>query len=152
MKYLLLIAALIVFEAPPGIAQSKNKPTDSKVTTELIELERQLSDALLREDAAALDHLWSKDFIFTFPDGTMSDKAQRLALQKPSEKPPEATNLNDKVQVFVYGNTAVVTVLSTWKGRTGKVEFNGQYQSTHVWVKRQGRWQLVAGHVSNVKK
>jgi hypothetical protein len=154
MKHLLLIVLLTIVAASPALAQSESKVASSKrsIETHLIELERQLSDALVKEDAAVLDRLWSSDLVFTFPNGKVSNKAQRLAGQKPSAQSSESTNSNDQVKVYLYGDTAVVTVLSTWRGKTGTQEYSDQYQATHVWVKQQGRWQLVAAHVSTVKK
>ncbi len=154
MKYTLPIILLITLAASLTHAQARRKATPStrSVERQLIELERQLSDALVRQDAAVLDRLWSNDLVFTFPNGKVSNKAQRLAGQKPSAQPSESTNSNDQVKVYLYGNTAVVTVLSTWKGKAGTQEYSDQYQTTHVWVKQQGRWQLVAAHVSQVKK
>lgn len=156
MKQILVIALLIVTAAGAALAQSESKSSSSKLTVEsqLIDLERQLSDALVRQDAALLDHLWSKDLVCTFPDGKMSNKAQRLALQKPNAQPspPQSVTTNDEIKVFPYGNTAVVTVLSTWKGTSNNQPFSSQFQATHVWAKQQGRWQLVAAHVSPVKK
>ena len=154
MKYILSIVLLIILAASLTHAQAERKATPATRIAErqLIELERQLSDALVRQDAAVLDRLWSNDLVFTFPSGKVSNKAQRLAGQKPSAQPSESTNSNDQVKVYLYGNTAVVTVLSTWKGKAGTQEYSDQYQTTHVWVKQQGRWQLVAAHVSQVKK
>jgi hypothetical protein len=154
MKHLLLIVLLAIVAASPALAQSESKAASSKrsIESHLIELERQLSDALVKEDAAVLDRLWSNDLVFTFPNGKVSNKAQRLAGQKPSAQSSESTNSNDQVKVYLYGDTAVVTVLSTWRGKTGTQEYSDQYQATHVWVKQQGRWQLVAAHVSQVKK
>jgi Low affinity iron permease/Domain of unknown function (DUF4440) len=57
-----------------------------------------------------------------------------------------------EVKVYLYGNTAVVTVLSTWRGKENNQEYSSKFQATHVWVKQEGRWQLVAAHVSPVKK
>jgi ketosteroid isomerase-like protein len=154
MKHTRLIVLLTIVTACPTFAQSASKSASSKpgVENQLIELERQLSDALVRQDAAALDRLWSNDLVFTFPNGKTSDKAQRLAAQKPSAQPAQSVATNDQVTVSLYGNTAVVMVLTTWKGKEGAQEFSDQYQATHVWVKQQRRWQLVAAHVSQVKK
>lgn len=154
MKHTLSIVLLITLAASPTHAQVEEKATPATRGAErqLIELERQLYDALVREDAAVLDRLWSNDLVFTFPNGKVSNKAQRLAGQKPSAQSAESTNCNDQVKVYLYGNTAVVTVLSPWKGKAGTQEYSDQYQTTHVWVKQHGRWQLVAAHVSQVKK
>jgi ketosteroid isomerase-like protein len=156
MKHILLSVLLTIVVAAPALAQSESKAAPSKrsVEVQLIELERQLSEALVKEDAAVLDRLWSNDLVFTFPNGKVSNKAQRLAGQKPAapSSQSESETTNDEVKVYLYGNTAVVTVLSTWKGKTNNQEYSSQFQATHVWVKQQGRWQLVAAHVSLVKK
>jgi ketosteroid isomerase-like protein len=152
MKHLLLILLLTIAAASVTLAHSQNKAPQHGVEKQLIELERQLSDALVKQDAKVLDRLWSNDLIFTFPNGKVSTKAERLAGQKPSDQSSQSTNTNDRVKVYLYGNTAVVTVLSTWKGKTGTQEYSDQYQATHVWAKQQGRWQLVAAHVSQLKK
>lgn len=154
MKHLQLIVLLTMVAASTAAAQSENKVRSPQtgVERQLIDLERQLSEALVKEDAAVLDRLWSNDLVFTFPNGKVSTKAQRLASQKPSDQSSQSTNINDQVKVHLYGNTAVVTVLSTWKGKAGAQEYSDQYQATHVWVKQQGRWQLVSAHVSQVKK
>lgn len=154
MKHQQLIVLLIMGVASTALAQSENKlpPSQTRVERQLIELERQLSDALVKGDASVLDRLWSNDLVFTFPNGRVSRKPERLAGQKPSDQSSQSSNLNDEVKVYVYGNTAVVTVLSTWRGKAGAQEYSDQYQATHVWVKQQGRWQLVAAHVSQLKK
>ena len=154
MKQIPLIILLVLLIASSAAAQTQKKELYPKgsIENQLIELERQLSDALVKQDAVTLDRLWSRDLVFTFPSGAMSDKSKRIAAQKPSEASADSTNINDLVKVHVYGKTAVVTVLSTWKGKAGTQEYSEQYQATHVWVKQQGRWQLVAAHVSQVKK
>jgi ketosteroid isomerase-like protein len=156
MKHILLSVLITIVAAAPILAQSESKaaPSNRRVERQLIELERQLSDALVKQDVAVLDRLWSNDLVFTFPNGKVSNKAERLAGQKPAAQPSqsESETSNDEVKVYLYGNSAVVTVLSTWSGKVNNQEYSGQFQATHVWVKQEGRWQLVAAHVSPVKK
>lgn len=156
MKRILLSVLLTIVTATAAFAQSESKAVAPKRSVEgqLIELERQLSEALVREDAPVLDRLWSNDLVFTFPNGKVSNKAQRLAGQKPAAQPSqsESRNTNDEVKVFLYGSTAVVTVLSTWSGKENNQAYSSQFQATHVWAKQEGRWQLVAAHVSPVKE
>ncbi len=156
MKHILVIALLVVTAAGAALAQSESKAVryQRSVESHLIDLERQLSEALVKEDAAVLDRLWSNDLVFTFPDGKMSNKAQRLALQKPAAQPASSQSVttNDEIKVYPYGNTAVVTVLSTWSGKVNNQPYSSKFQATHVWAKQEGRWQLVAAHVSPVKK
>ena len=155
MKRILLSVLLTLVTAAAAFAQSERKAAPKRsVEGQLIELERQLSEALVREDASVLDRLWSNDLVFTFPNGKVSNKAQRLAGQKPAAQPSqsESRNTNDEVKVFLYGSTAVVTVLSTWSGKENNQAYSSQFQATHVWAKQEGRWQLVAAHVSPLKK
>ena|SRR5262245_42896215 len=151
-KNLLSVLLLVTMLAAPAVAQSNKKANRStqNVKRELVELERQLSLALARQDASVLDRLWSEDLVFTFPNGQVSNKARRLAAQKPSVDPNQLTNRNEEVRVHLYGNSAVVTVRSRWLDKSGTQQ-GDPYQATHVWVKQQGRWQLVAAHVSQVK-
>ena len=154
MKHILSILLLITATTLTALGQVDSKSTPSRRSTErrLIELERELSDALVRQDRETLDRLWSDDLVFTFPSGEISSKAERLASQKPSTDSNDSSNVNDEVKVRLYGPTAVTTVLSTWKGKANGQEYSQQYQATHVWAKQQGRWQLVAAHVSQIKK
>ena len=153
VKYSLLIALLMnPLAAPIGAQSTKKAPaTMRKSEHELVELERQLSDALAKQDALVLDRLWSETLVFTSPNGQISNKASRLAAQKPSTNPNQLTNLNEDVKVYFYGNTAVATVRSRWEGGAATQQFSDPYQATHVWVKQRGRWQLVAAHVSQVR-
>jgi len=151
-KNLFSVLLLITMLAAPAVAQSNKKASRStqKVEGELVELERQLSLALARQDASVLDRLWSEDLVFTFPNGQVSNKAKRLAAQRPSVDANQLTNRNEEVKVHLYGNSAVVTVRSRWVDKAGTQQ-GDPYQATHMWVKQHGRWQLVAAHVSQVK-
>src|SRR5688500_3847482 len=100
MKNIFSILLLITMVAASAVAQSNRKairPTQ-KVERELIELEHQLSDALARQDASVLDRLWSETLVFTFSNGQISNKAQRLAAQRPSADPNQLTNRNEEVK------------------------------------------------------
>lgn len=135
---------------------AKGGPSRNDDTQQLISLEQELSAAVAKQDAVVLDRLWSNSLVFTFPDGTVSNKARRLASQKPSGQPSqsdsEMSNHNDEIKLYLYGDTAVVTVRSTWSGKENNRAYSSQFQATHVWARQGGRWQLVAAHVSAVKK
>ena len=158
MKHMIFVLFFTFAAAYPALAQAQRKElsANSSIEQQLIELEAKLSDALIREDAVTLNRLWSDDLVFTFPNGKVSGKAQRLAGLKasaqPSQSDSDTSNTNDEVKVHLYENMAVVTVQSTWRGKVNNQRYSEQYQATHVWAKQQGHWQLVAAHVSQVKK
>src|ERR1051326_3163208 len=96
MKHILVSVLVSIVAVTAALAQSESKATQSKRSVEgqLIELERQLSEALVRQDSAVLDRLWSNDLVFTFPDGKVSNKALRLAGQKPAAQPSQSESRN----------------------------------------------------------
>src|SRR5712691_9562 len=100
MKQIGLIVLLTVVTACPVLAQTTRKaaPPGRSAERQLIELERQLSEALVSQDAKVLDRLWSNDLVFTFPNGKVSNKAQRLAGQEPAAQSDSKTS-NDEVKV-----------------------------------------------------
>ena len=153
MKQILSIVLLTVGLFSP---LAKGWPSRNDDNPQLISLEQELSAAVAKQDAVVLDRLWSDSLVFTFPDGTVSNKARRLASQKPPAQPSqsdaELSNHNDEVKVYLYGDTAVVTVRSTWSGKENNRAYSSQFQATHVWARQEGRWQLIAAHVSAVKK
>ena len=120
---------------------------------ELILLEQRLTDALVRSDVRTIGGLWADDLVFVGTNGKQFSKAERLSgMARPSTS-SEATvssAKNDEVKVRLYGQTAIVTLDSTWVTRTGNREFSNRYMTTHVWIKQRGRWRLVSAHVSNV--
>src|SRR5437870_2993387 len=104
LKYIFSLLLLISLVAAPAVAQSNKKASRTvwRAERELIELERQLSEALARQDVPVLDRLWSERLVFTFPNGQVSNKAQRLAARKPSTDLSQLTNRNDEVKVYLY--------------------------------------------------
>jgi ketosteroid isomerase-like protein len=56
----------------------------------------------------------------------------------------------DEIKVHAYGDTAVVTGRSTATGKDNGKEFAGQFRYTRVYVKRQGRWQIVATQATRI--
>jgi uncharacterized protein (TIGR02246 family) len=55
-----------------------------------------------------------------------------------------------KIRIYGQGTVAVVTALGSWTAEKGGRSDNFRGGYTEVWVKRDGRWQVVAGHYSDV--
>ncbi len=120
----------------------------STVEGDLIKLENDWQRAIERKDRAFLQNLFTSEYLATDPDGITFTKSQELAnLYKPDDV--SSFVLSD-FKVNVYCDTAVVTGRNTMKfrGLAGKEE----YRFTDVFVKRDGRWQAVASHLSSVAK
>jgi ketosteroid isomerase-like protein len=129
--------------APAGAA--------SVAAQELHAVESQLSVALSSADVAQLSQLWAGDFTSTMADGHVESREKRLAALRTTDPGAvnRVVNKNERLDVHAYGDWAVVLVTSSWRvdgKRVGDI-----YQATHVWAKRDGRWRLVAAHISQVK-
>jgi ketosteroid isomerase-like protein len=116
-------------------------------TQDLIRLEQQLTDALARSDAQLVNTLWADDLVWIGINAKASSKPERLAGMKTPD-PSVISAKNNEMKVRIYGDTAVVTVSSTWTTRSGNVDSKVDYMATHVWTKRRGKWQLVSAQIA----
>jgi ketosteroid isomerase-like protein len=59
---------------------------------------------------------------------------------------------NHGMKARLYGDTAVVNGITTVKGTASGQAFAAELQFTDTLVKRNGKWRLVASHVSPLPK
>ena len=147
--------AIPVTETKPAPEQAK--PVGEKVATtpsaeqELISLDKSWGEAGLHGDSAVLERILADDFIGNSPTG-VATKAQNIAEAKTNA--PNITNATyvaDEYTVrFLDPNTAVMTHRAVEKGLNKGKEYNDQHRSMHVWVKRDGRWQVVASQATPI--
>jgi uncharacterized protein (TIGR02246 family) len=148
--------ALLVTAGGIAFAQqsSREKGEDdrrsrSDAKREIEALEARLNDAIVKADREFFDRIFADDFTHTNHAGVFRTKAQWMANHKLDEEKTARSTYDafdvDDLSVRVYGETAVVTGRSTPKGRDSKGgAITGRYRFTRVWVKRQGRWQVIA--------
>jgi ketosteroid isomerase-like protein len=84
-------------------------------------------------------------------DGTTTSRAQFIQQVKSGDLDSESQRLDD-IQVRVHGDTAVVTFRSTDKGRYKDKDVSGQYRWMDTFVRRNGRWLLVASLGTPIKQ
>jgi ketosteroid isomerase-like protein len=121
------------------------------VAQELRRLEEEWNGAFERHDPAALERIIADDYLAYGPD-TLTKHQVIEEAKDTSVKIDDWSN--DDMRVRVFGGSrdvAVVTGRSTQKGkdRTGK-PYNTQVRFTEVWVTREGRWQCIAGHYTEI--
>jgi ketosteroid isomerase-like protein len=146
MKLLFAIVALLLpaASATPG-------QTSGKTEQELLKANQAYDDALVRGDVAALDRLYSDEFVYTTPDGEVRDKARQLAFTGSGDLRLESGR-SDDVKVRVYGDTAVMTGRFTAKGKFKDRVIDIRERYTAVWVRRRGTWRLVAEQGNFIKQ
>ncbi len=141
----LLLQASALFTQNAGPAK-----TPGEIKEELIVIEREIGRANLNCDYQYFDRVEAEEFIFTDASGSISDKKQDMAGEKDCRK-TEGTYDVDDAEVRIYGQAAVVTgrVTINAKNKEG-VAVTRRSRFTDVFVWRDDRWQLVAGHSSRI--
>ena len=115
----------------------------------VLRIEKEMLDALLKGDASASERYLAETYIFTGPDGMVTNKAQSVADLKSGDLKFQAATLDD-AKVNVYGDTAIVTFASNDKATYKGKDISGKTRWTDVFVKRGGKWQIVSSHGSRV--
>ncbi|MBD1892911.1 nuclear transport factor 2 family protein [Coleofasciculus sp. FACHB-SPT9] len=119
-------------------------------TIENIEnLEEKLRHAMLTSDVSALDELIADDLVFTMHTGLVVNKQFDLEAHRSGMFRFTSLDVSDR-QIHPYGDCIVVTLKVKAAGTHSGQAFSETYRFTRVWVQRQNRWQIVAGHVCQV--
>lgn len=135
--------------ATPAVTPVAASPQDTEA--EITQLERDWAAAIVNKDAATLARLLAEDFngtsstAHTFPrDVAIEDLTSgRYAV--------ESMNL-DEITVNVYGDAAVSFTSQEEKSKYDGRNTSGHYHFTNVWIKKDGRWQVVASHGTRYDK
>lgn len=127
--------ALILLLGTSSVAFGQYKK--GSLEAKLIQLDKAWTFAELKGDKKAAGAFVADDYVGTTQRGEVENKSQYLA--------QIAVNADmvrsDDYKVRIFGNTAIMTHQGTVEGVR-----NIKFRSTHVWMKRKGKWLVVAHH------
>lgn len=127
----LLLAVLLAINA---------QDTDTRT---LLRLEDEWASALVKRDSIVFNRLLAPGFVYTEND-QMMDRATVIHSVVAGPDTITAAH-NEQMQVHRDGPvTAVVTGWLVVRGRNASGEFERRYRFTDTWVKRAGRWRIIA--------
>ena len=142
-------ATLIVFAA---VLTCRFSLAQTPTQQEVLQFERDTCKAFLDADVAALERVLTPDFTLTLSNGDVSTRADEIN-ELHSGKVHYDVFENYDMLARVYGNnTAVVLGKTRVKGTADGKPFDRIVQFTDTLIKRDGHWQLAAGHVSRIEK
>ena len=141
--------AAIVLVCAASAAYGQSQPAVSPSEQEVRKLERSWLDAYEKRDVAAMNAIVADDFTITFSDGSMQTKPQIIESLK---RPGGSKFSTENVQSRQYGDTVILIglVVTEWMQNDKPMFDRSRYTDTYV--KRNGRWQVVASHLSKVAK
>ena len=143
MRLMLLAVTLTVLV--PGLVSAQSAKQKAAIEQEIRRLDLAHADAVLRGDLAALDKLWTKDFKVNNPFNEI-DKADRIRTGAVTY----SSFIREPESVLVHGDTVIVmgreTVVPKGNSPDAGKSINRRY--TNIWMKRNGKWRLVARHAS----
>jgi len=147
------VAVLLAFCMCVGMAVAQEKkPAAGGANTvqELKQLELDWAEASRAGDADKLTQILGDEWTALDYQGNKTTKKVVLAELK-SKSSTLSSFENGPMDVFVFGNTAVVqgsdTEKSTYKGK----DSSGKYVWMDVFVKRNGKWQAVRSQSAKVQ-
>lgn len=124
----------------------------ARARDEVRRLDEELLKAFVRGDSAPAARLLAEDYVGFTGDGYRETKAQALANMRrdttsAAGATPDSLQL-DSVTVRVYGDAAVAQASGTLRTRSGGQPVTVGIRNTDVFAWRDGRWQIVATHLS----
>lgn len=108
-------------------------------------LEAKIMEAYKQRQVDAFATLLDDDFVITFEDGSTYGKTGYLSFTASNSLHVEVSEMSD-TKVRLHGNTAIVTGTYHERGRDGGRPFDNRDRFTDVWIKKDGKWRLVASH------
>jgi len=123
----------------------------NEVEKEILTLEEELTQTEMRLDVEALDRIYADDIMVTAPIGISVDKpAVMIEVRQAAEKAIVGRYDKDDLKVRAFGDTAVSSYRMSAEASFEGMKIKRQLCITNVWMKRNGRWQIVARHTAGL--
>jgi ketosteroid isomerase-like protein len=123
-------------------------PTDA-AAADLIALEKQFAEAIIKADVDALNKIVSEDWIIIGPEGAVVSKSGFLVVVR-SGALAHSSMESDEARVRVYGDTAIVTARVASAGAYQGQPFTTRERSTDVFVRQHGHWKCVLTQLTTI--
>lgn len=120
---------------------------ESSETSEIRTLELRLLDCYKHRQVEVFATVLDEDFVITFEDGSTYSKSGYLSYAASSSTRVESAEIPE-MKIRLHGDTAVVTGVYQEKGIDSQKSYDYHDRFTDVWMKKSGKWRLIAAHYS----
>ncbi len=145
------VLALALLATAASTTSLAAQDSSSPQVAAILAYEHAACDAYRRNDVRAIDSLIGPGYELTDSKGVITTKADDIKAARNRDVEYSAFR-NEGMQVRIYGPTAIVTGRTLVQGTTkGGDKIDIEVQFTDTLVLLDGRWRMVAGHVSRLK-
>jgi ketosteroid isomerase-like protein len=138
MRRLLMALALLSFLNFLALAQWADKHASDRAY--IRQAESDWAESSVTNDVSLLERILADDFVGVEIDGSHYSRADAIKDFRTHPSDFASNHLND-VEVRFYGDAAVAQGSESWKKKDGTT---GKFVWTDTWIKRGGKWQIVA--------
>ena len=117
----------------------------NKRETEISWLEEQLRLAELGPDPAFFQEHLADDAVLVSQDGQTLGKTRIVEAHRPGKDPKFTRVEMSNMSIIDHGVAVVVTCKGTYEGP----QWKGGLKCMRVWLNTMGKWQIIAGAMSN---
>lgn len=145
MRRATTLALSVVATLAPLVAHAQRAPLadSTAIARVIVGFENGWANALVRRDTLYFARMLAAGFVYTEDDRIMSRGDVLQGAISPGDT--VTASRNEQMVVHVASpTTAVVTGILVVQGRFGGKPYLHRYRFTDTWVKRAGRWQIVA--------
>ena len=135
-----------VTAAAAAHAQAAGSPRERAVLAAM----EQYKQAILDRDTAELAGIWTENYTFINPQGSIVTRAQRLENIGSGSTDVQIIDDEREITVRLFGDAAIVQNLSTLHGTFSGQPTDTDLRGTFVWVRRNGRWRLATNELTAV--
>jgi ketosteroid isomerase-like protein len=136
-RNLTIIAFLLLVTSLAHVQSTDDHASDRAY---IRQTESDWAESVVSNDVNVLERILADDFVGVDIDGSHYSKPGAIKDYRtlPSEF---ASNHLNEVEIHFYGDTAVAQGNESWKKKNGAT---GKFVWTDTWIKRNGKWQVVA--------
>jgi ketosteroid isomerase-like protein len=133
------------------VVVSQTERTQATAVEDVLRAEREQREAYLQRDIAKIERLVANEFVLT-SHRNIGDKSTLLNYLKSAPLDPTLTLTTEDTHVKVNGDTAIVFGRRVERRRREDNKREGVAYARYMrtYIKRQGRWQLLAEHLETI--
>ena len=129
------------------------------IQAELIKVEKDWAEATKTKKADAIRDRIADDAIIVYPDGSTATKADEIKTIESGTITADAFDMVDPKVTVLDADAAFITGKSILKKASYKdpktnkaLDISGEYMFLDLYARRNGKWQVVASHVTKIAK